>query len=194
MTERPQTDRFTRECMKQLGLEPGFTQDHLRRAYLRGSRKLSPDKGGDANKFIAMQRAHAFLVPLADREQVDLDAPLPERTDPVRTETKPRFKSANDAFLAENGEHIPMAKRGHGDYLKRDVNPDLRPPDRINAKRLNTEFERIAEARGATPLTVSTHVVSAAFAAGSVGHPIIDDAEDFSEQGLADLQAAYGVT
>jgi curved DNA-binding protein CbpA len=182
--------------MKQLGLEPGFTHEQLRRAYLRGSRKLSPDKGGDADKFIAMQKAHAFLLRLAAREEVDLDAPLPERTDPVpvRPDSKPRFKSANDAYLAENGDRIPMVRRGHGDYLKRDVNPDLRPPDRINAKRLNTEFERIAQARGATPLTVSTHVVAPVYASGSVGHPIIDDADDFTEQGLADLQAAYGVT
>ena len=193
-------DRMTKLCMKQLGLEAGFDQKQLKAAYLKGSLKLSPDRGGDANKFIALQKAHAHLIPLARRAEVNLNAPLPER--PARAslvadggKSGPRFKSVDDAFSTIHGDVSETIKRGHGEYLKKEVRPELRPPDKISPAHINTVFEKVSRAREPAPSTVSTHVVSPMEAQSTVAYPIYDDADDFGDgRSLADLQAAYGST
>lgn len=222
----PDTDRYTRICMKQLGLEAGFTTKQLRTAFLRGSFKLSPDRGGDAAKFIALQKANAHLANYARREEVDIandleralaerqsalaevsgrkspgelsgpggDSSQARKSEDAQT-NRPRYKNVADAFSAVHGDQSELVKRGHGGYLQREVRSEFRPPDRIAPARLNSEFERINQARGAPPLTVSTHVVEPVCAQSTIAYPIYDDAEDFGDgRYLSDLQAAYGAT
>ena len=226
----PDADKKVRIAQRLMGLKPGFTERELRNAYLRGCRKLAPDKGGDAQSFIALQNAHAILLPHARRDdmgssssaQDTMDGMLDQRgerrndqqasqgpvtpqmaqaarTAPEQLTTntrgadgQPRFKDANTAYQALHGDEGPKL-RGYGDWLKQDVRPELRPPEHISQARLHDTFENLANKRGDAPWTVSTNVVEPLHANTSVGHPIFDDAEDYSDgRWLADLQAAYG--
>ena len=184
-----------RKFTRMMGLQPGFTADQLRRAYLVGCRKLAPDKGGDHRRFTALQEAHGVLKRYAQREEVDLANKIPARPMPESLTAAPtqgpRHKDANSAFAALYGNTGPTL-RGHGDWLKQDVPSEHRPPDHVSAARLNETFERLAKARGRGPQAVSTHVVQPVAAFSSVGFDIDDSADDFTFGCLADLQRAYG--
>lgn len=189
-------DRKVREYAKMMGIEASFTREQLRESYLRGCRKLAPDKkGGDTKRFLALQEAYAYLKRHVQRPEVDLHSPIEERAAPTSLVAAPskgrRHKDVNSAYAALHGESGPLL-RGHGDWLKSDIPNDQRPPDRINHARLNETFEKLAHARGRGPLAVSTHVVEPVCAQTSVGYDIEDASDDFTIGHLADLQRAYG--
>jgi len=195
---------------KQMGLQLGFSQQDLRKAYLRGCRKLAPDKGGDAESFDKLQRAYTTLLPLAMRPEiaVDMASARASRGDASGSTSAAhhgigngheriaghakKFKTANEAYEAIHGD-ASKRMRGHQDYLRRDVRPELRAPDKIPEARLHETFDRVAAKRSETPWTVSTHVVKPLEADTSVGHPIHDDDDDYGDGvWLTDLQRAYG--
>ena len=194
--------RDLHKCAKMMGLGPDFDTDQLRRSYLRGCKKLAPDKGGDTRKFQDLQRVHALLVPYARRvgsDQTTSDmqqcvSRLQVQHDRERTREQPgkRYATANAAYEAIHGGSSSARTRGHGQWLKSDVAPELRPPDRIPFKQLNSEFERIRQAANATT-TVSTHVIAPMLAYGTVGSLIDDADEDFTSEHGVDLQRAFGV-
>lgn len=188
-------DRRVRECAKMMGLAPEFTQDELRKAYLRGCKKLAPDKGGDQARFLAMQDAYAFLKKYARRREVDLSGPIPQRPEPVALTAAPekgrRHKDVNAAFQALHGQDTPTL-RGRGEWLRSDVPESQRPPERISESRLNETFESINRAQGRGPMAVSTHVVKPCCAFTTVGYDIEDSTDDFTIGNLPDLQRAYG--
>ena len=184
-----------RKYTRMMGLEPGFTSDDLRKAYLCGCRKLAPDKGGDHRQFTVLQTANSVLKPYARRKEVEIEKAVRSRADPRTLASDPskgqRHKSANSAYMAMYGDKGP-ALRGHGDWLKQDVPPELRPPDSVSMSRLHETFEKLSTARGNGPTTVSTHVVQPIAAYSTIGHDINDAEDDFTIGALADLQRAYG--
>jgi DnaJ-class molecular chaperone len=189
-------DRKVREYAKKMGLDATFTREQLRDSYLRGCRKLNPDKkGGDTQRFLALQEAYSYLKRHVHRPEVDLNRPIQERAEPGALVAAPakgrRHKDVNSAYAALHGDGGPSL-RGHGDWLKSEIPDDQRPPDRINHSRLNETFEKIAHARGRGPLAVSTHVVQPVCAHTSVGYDIEDSSDDFTIGNLADLQRAFG--
>lgn len=187
-------DPRTRECLKMLGLEQDFTPDQLRRRYLRGCRKLSPDKGGDPKLFNKLQEAYTFLRVHARRDEIDLNQPLPPRPAPTTLTAVPsqgrRYKTANDAYAAMYGSD-GCTLRGHGDWLKGDVPLEQRPPDRVSESRLNDTFEVLNRSLGRGPQALSTHVVQPMVAHSTVGYDLNDSGEDYTVGHLADLQRAF---
>lgn len=188
--------RHVRESARMMGLEDDFDERDLRRAYLRGCKKLAPDKGGSKEKFQELQRAHAILRSHAVKAGCDGDsAALDQRVDDLKQTSLPdlprKYNSANAAYESMYGDPI-LRMHGYGEWLKQDVPDQLRPPERIAPNRLNETFERIQEKR--QRLVVSTHVVSPLMAHGTVGAPIEDNVEDFTDtaKGMLDLQRAYG--
>jgi hypothetical protein len=189
-----------------MGLRLDFTEKELRRAYMTGCRKLAPDKGGDADAFIMLQRSHSLLLPMATRPEVKVtmeSAQLTrdgggqesiERGPKNMPSTSKLYKNVNEAYGAIHGD-ASNRMRGYADYMKRDVRAELRAPDKIPENRLHATFEKISASRSSTLLTVSTHVVRPLDAATSVGHPIHDETDDFGDgRWLTDLQTAYGPT
>ena len=203
----PDADKEAVIARKRMGLHPGFTERQLRKAYMTGCRKLAPDKGGDAQDFIKLQRAHSLLLPFAVRPETTVSMasaqltrdgagqgsiPRDSRDAPVAPAKK--YKSVNEAYTAIHGD-ATSRMRGHGDYMKRDVRAELRAPDKISQARLHETFEKVSASRIKTPLTVSTHVVQPLKATTSVGHPIHDETDDYGDgRWLTDLQTAYGPT
>lgn len=197
VVESPRVAAYAR----MMGLREGFTRDELRRAYLRGCRKLAPDKGGDVRRFDMLQEANAVLAMHARdgaREQRCDDinngrSDTPDRPDATQLTAAPaagrRHKSANDAYAALYGSSGPKLQ-GHGDWLKRDVPEEHRPPDKISPARLNETFERLASRRGYGPGAVSTHVIPGA-AQTTVAHALHDADEDFTLGALPDLRDAF---
>lgn len=194
VTVTADADRKVHIARKKMGLPPNFTEKQLRRAYLTGCRKLAPDKGGDAAAFVELQSAHAILLPIAHRHQdPSASKDTGENEGRAPQPSLPRkYKTANEAYAAIHGD-AESRMRGYGDWLKREVRPELRPPDKIPEARLHETFDKIANSKRGAEWTVSTHVVQPLNASTSVGHPIHDDVEDFSDgRWMADLQNAYG--
>lgn len=50
------------ECMRVFGLNPGFTQAELKKAWRAAALKHHPDQGGSHEAFIRMKQAYEFLV------------------------------------------------------------------------------------------------------------------------------------
>lgn len=176
--------------------EPEFTERDLRKAYLRSCKKLSPDKGGDAERFVALRNAYEHLKPYARRRA---DTAPTESGPPVyrghvpqvsQNSTGPRHKNVEAAYAAMYGDRGPEARfAGRGDWLKQDVPTSERAPENVGMSRLHETFERVTQ-RG--PTTVSTYVVEPSVAHTTVGHDIHDEGtDDFSIGTLADLQYAY---
>lgn len=190
-----QDDRNIRRAVRMLGLRPDFTKEDLRRAYLRGARKLAPDKGGDERKFIALQDAYSLLKQYARRREVDVDTYLAERAEPSSLAAAPekgkRHKDVNSAYAALYGSDSPSLQ-GRGEWLRQEVPQNERPPERVSEARLNETFEAFNKARGRGPLAVSTHVVQPMFASSTVGYSIDDSCDDYTIGTLPDLQLAYG--
>lgn len=217
----PNADKEVAIARKRMGLCHEFTEQQLRKAYMTGCRKLAPDKGGDAEAFIKLQRAHSLLLPLARRPEtrVNMASALLTRNghgqegiaregrngphneddggrgngDPSCTSAK-KYKNVNEAYSAIHGDAMSRM-RGHSDYMKRDVRAELRAPEKIPEARLHETFEKISASHPKGPLTVSTHVVKPLEASTSVGHPIHDETDDYGDGvWLTDLQTAYGPT
>lgn len=204
------SDRDVLVAQRMMGLDTGYTEADLRKAYKKGCKKLAPDKGGCASDFVKLQKAHALLIPFARRSEVHVTLETAQLTrdgaageesvsrggeahqGASANQGNKKYKSVNEAYAAIHG-NVEGRLRGHGDWLKRDVREDLRPPEKVPEARLHETFEKLSASRGTGPWTVSTHVVKPLDADTSVGYPIHDDAEDYSDgRWLADLQAAYG--
>jgi hypothetical protein len=52
-----------------LGLEPGATREEVKRAFRKRALETHPDRGGRAEDFLAVQRAHDKLLALASRRR-----------------------------------------------------------------------------------------------------------------------------
>ena len=203
----PDADKDVAIARKRMGLRLGFTEQELRKAYMTGCRKLAPDKGGDAQAFIKLQRANAILLSYATRPETRVTMESAQLTrdgagqegiardckDTPPTSGK-KYKNVNEAYVAIHGD-ATKRMRGHADYMKRDVRAELRAPDKIPEARLHETFEKVSATRGPEPWTVSTHVVQPLEAMTTVGHPIHDEADDYGDgRWLTDLQTAYGPT
>ena len=54
-------------CAKALGLRPRFTADDVRAAYRQLAKLYHPDTGGDAQRFVELQRNYELSLSLASR-------------------------------------------------------------------------------------------------------------------------------
>lgn len=68
------------ECLKSLGLELPCTEAQVMAAYREKAKQMHPDRGGDLNDFLRLQKYFEQAVQLVRKE-----AELADRTDVVRT-------------------------------------------------------------------------------------------------------------
>lgn len=72
-----------------LGVTPDCSDDELKKAYRAACRRLHPDKGGDKDKFQALQRAYAAIL-----EQRTKGAPTSDAAEPGDADAAPRTSAA----------------------------------------------------------------------------------------------------
>lgn len=60
--KQPMSDKNRENAMSLLGLSEGFTQDDVKKAYRRLSKKHHPDMGGTEENFIRLNKAYKYLM------------------------------------------------------------------------------------------------------------------------------------